>query len=65
MVKCEIIEPQGPSPITVANTDNNAAAESLALPECPNTQMTIHEPPMNETMTINEVAESEIEEMQT
>jgi hypothetical protein len=63
MVKCEIIDPQGPSPTTVANSDNHAAAESLALPECPNTQKTIHEPALIETMTISEVTESEIKDM--
>ena len=63
MVKCEIIDPQGPSPTTVANSDNHAAAESFALPECPNTQKTIHEPALIETMTISEVTESEIKDM--
>ena len=59
MVKCEIIDPQAPSPTTVTNAENGNAAENLKLPECPNVA--------DQTMTINEVTEteSEFEDMQT
>ena len=63
MVKCEIIDPQAPSPTTVTNAENEKAAEKLNLPECPNAPDLV----ANQTMTINEVTEteSEIEDMQT
>jgi len=63
MVKCEIIDPQAPSPTTVTNAENKKAAENLKLPECPNAPDFV----ANQTMTINEVneTESEIEDMQT
>jgi len=65
MVKSEIIDPQGPSPTTVTYVDNENAVENSELPECPNSNESLPDIVSNETMTINEVTESEVEDMQT
>lgn len=65
MVKSEIIDPQGPSPTTVTYVDNVNAVENSELPECPNSNESLPDIVSNETMTINEVTVSEVEDMQT